>query len=121
MNLQVEQIIDSGNVRLSFGKNAPKSSSLTDYDIGNAKADEYISQYNMRGNRLNRNINRAVAIFAVVGWGVSIWKKSLKMALLWVPLGILAGLGIGAAISAHRRNDLMYNYHVREYSVRSYF
>ena len=121
MDLQVGQSIDNNKVRLDFRKSPSNPSNPPSYIIEKDKADEFVSRYNKQEDRLSRGINFAVATFAVVGWGVSIWKKSLKMALLWVPLGILAGLGIGAMFSAHRKNNLMDKYQVREYSVRSYF
>ena len=121
MNLQVGQSVDNNKVRLDFRKSPSRPPNAPSYIIEKDMADEFVSKYNKQEKRLSRNINIAVGVFALVGWGVSIWKKSLKMALLWVPLGILAGFGIGAAISAHRKNDLMDRYQVREYSVRSYF
>ena len=121
MHLQVGQNIDGNKVRLDFSKSPSNPSNSPSYVIEKDKADEFVSKYNKQENKLSRNINLAVATFALVGWGVSIWKKSLKMALLWVPAGILAGLGLGALISARKKNNLMDKYQVREYSVRSYF
>ena len=121
MKLQVGQNIDNNRVRLDFRKSPSSPSNPPSYVIEKDKADEFVSKYNKQESNLSRNINLAVAAFAVIGLGVSIWKKSLKMALLWVPAGVLAGLGIGALVSAHKKNNLMDKYQVREYSVRSYF
>lgn len=121
MKLQVGQSIDNNKVRLDFRKSPSSPANTPSYEIEKDRADEFVSKYNNQEKKLSRNINFAIAMFALVGWGVSIWKKSLKMALLWVPAGILAGLGIGALISSHKKNNLMDKYQVREYSVRSYF
>lgn len=121
MKLQVGQSIDSNRVRLDFRKSPSSPSNAPSYEIEKDKADEFVSKYNKQESKLSRNINLAVAILAIAGWGVSIWKKSLKMAFLWVPAGIIAGLGIGALISSHQKNNLMDKYQVREYSVRGYF
>ncbi len=121
MDLQIGQSIDNNRVRLDFRKSPSKPTNSPSYVIERDLADEFVNQYNKQEEKLLKNIKRGIVAFAVVGWGVSIWKKSLKMALMWVPLGILAGLGIGAIVSAHHKNNLMDKYQVREYSVRSYF
>jgi hypothetical protein len=121
MKLQVGQNIDNNRVRLDFRKSPATPNNLPSYEIEKSKADEFVRKYNNQESKLMRNTNLAVAGFAIAGWSVSIWKRSLKMAFLWVPAGILAGLGIGALISARQKNNLMDKYQVREYSVRSYF
>jgi hypothetical protein len=121
MKLQVGPSIDSNMVRLDFRKSPDKPENSPSYKIEKNKADEFVKKYNNQESKLVRYTNLAVALWAVIGWGISIYKRSLKMALLWVPAGILAGLGIGAAISNNKKNDLMNKYNVREYSVRNYF
>lgn len=121
MKLQVGQSIDSNNVRLDFCKSPSRPKNAPTYKIEKSKADEFVAKYNKQENKLVRNTNIGIAAFAIAGWAASIWKRSLKMALLWVPAGIIAGLGIGAVISARQKNNLMDKYQVREYSVRSYF
>ena len=121
MKLQIGQSIDNNMVRLDFRKSPDKPENTPSYKIEKSKADEFVKKYNNQENKLVKYTNFAVALWAVAGWGMSIYKRSLKMALLWVPAGILAGLGISGAISAYKKNNLMDKYDVREYSVRSYF
>ena len=121
MDLQVGQSINNNKVRLDFRKSPSRPPNAPSYIIERDMADEFVSKYNKQEKRLSRSINIAAGILAVVGLGAAIRKKSLKTALLWTPLSVLAVFGIGAAISAHRKNNLMDRYQVREYSVRSYF
>ena len=115
MKLQVGQSIDNGNVRLDFRKSPDKPKNSPSYIIDKSKADEFVKKYNDMEQKLLRNTNLTVAILAVAGWVVSIAKRSLKMALFGIPAGIVAGLGIGAGISAYQKNKLMDNYHVKEF------
>lgn len=121
MKLQVGPSIDNNKVRLDFCKSPEKPKNSPSYEIEESRADEFVKKYNKQDDNLKRNINIGIALFAIGGWALSIYKKSLKMALLWVPAGIIAGLGIGALISSHQKNNLMDKYEVREYSIRSYF
>ena len=121
MKLQVGQNIDSNTVRLDFRKSPDRPENSPSYKIEKNKADEFVKKYNNQEKKLSKYTNIGIALWAVGGWAMSIYKHSLKMALLWVPAGIVAGLGIGAIISSHKKNNLMDKYDVREYSVRSYF
>lgn len=121
MKLQVGPSIDNNKVRLDFCKSPGRPENSPTYEIESSRADEFVKKYNNQEKKLSRNINLSIATFAIAGWGYSIYKRSLKMALLWVPVGIVAGLGIGAAISSYKKNNLMDKYQVREYSVRTYF
>lgn len=120
MKLQVGPSIDNNMVRLDFRKGPDKPENSPSYKIEKNKADEFVKKYNNQENKLVKYTNFGVALWAVAGWGYSLYKRSLKTALLWVPAGIIAGLGVGAAVSVHKKNDLMNRYDVREYSVKNY-
>ena len=121
MKLEVGQSIDNNRVRLDFCKSPDRPKNPPTYEIEKTKADEFVKKYNNQDSKLVRNTNFVIALMAIGGWAISIYKHSLKMALLWVPAGLLAGIGVSAAISSHKKNNLMDEYKVREYSIRSYF
>jgi hypothetical protein len=121
MKLQIGPSIDNNMVRLDFRKGPDKPDNSPSYKIEKNKADEFVKKYNNQENKLVKYTNFAVALWTIAGLGYSLFKRSLKVALLWVPAGIIAGLGIGATISARKKNNLMDKYDVREYSVRNYF
>jgi len=115
MKLQIGQNIDSSSVRLDFRKSPDRPKNPPSYIIDKDKADEFVKKYNDMEQKLMRNTNFTVAILGITGWVTSIAKRSLKMILFGVPAGILAGLGLGAAISSYEKNKLMDEYNVKEF------
>ncbi len=119
MRLQIGPNIDNNRVRLDFRKSPDKPSNVPSYEIDRSKADEFVKKYNAQEKQLLNLTMVSVAAFAILGWVSSLRKRSLAWALIGIPGGIVAGLGVGAMISSHRKNNLMDKYDVKEYSKKS--
>lgn len=115
MRLEIGQNIDNKRVRLDFRKDNYSAVYMPSYVISKSKADEFISRYNEQDSILQK-----VTFCSVIGassFGGFIASHFNRKKLL-IPFGILsgvvAGLGLGAAISADKKDDLMTKYNVKE-------
>ena len=116
MRLQVGQSIDNNRVRLDFRNSPDKPKNTPSYQIEKSKADEFVRQYNSQEKKLLNFTMVTSSLFGGIGAIIAIVKRSIKHAIIGIPLGILAGWLIGTTISSHKKNDLMDRYNVKEYS-----
>lgn len=115
MRLEIGQNIDNTRVRLNFKKGNYQLDYMPSYEIQASKADEFVSKYNEQANKLKKVTLLSVIISTLFG---GIIGSSLK-GKFWLPAGILtgmlAGFGIGAAISSNKKNKLMDEYGVKQF------
>jgi hypothetical protein len=115
MRLQVGQSIDRNRVRLDFRNSPDKPKNTPSYEIEKSKADEFVRKYNTQEKQLFNLTILTSGILASVGAIIAIAKRSLKHALIGIPVGIIVGWSIGTLNSSHQKNDLMDEYNVKEY------
>ena len=115
MRLQVGQSIDRNRVRLDFRNSPDKPKNTPSYEIEKSKADEFVRKYNNQEKKLFNLTMLTSGILASVGAIIAMTKRSLKLALIGIPIGIIAGWSIGTIISSCKKNDLMDEYNVKEY------
>ncbi len=115
MKLEIGQNIDNTRVRLNFRKGDYKPDYMPSYEINAAKADEFVLKYNEQSSKLKKVTLLSVIISTIFG---GIIGSSLK-GKFWLPTGIItgimAGFGIGAAISSNTKNKLMDEYGVKQF------
>ena len=116
MRLQVGQSIDNNRVRLDFRNSPDKPKNTPSYEIEKSKADEFVRKYNSQEKQLLKFTMITSSLLGGIGAIIAIVKRSIKHAIIGIPLGILAGWLIGTTISSHKKNDLMDRYNVKEYS-----
>jgi hypothetical protein len=118
MRLQVGQSIDKNRVRLDFRNSPDKPKNTPTYEIEKSKADEFVRKYNSQEKKLFNLTILTSSILGGVGAIIAFVKHSLKHALIGIPIGILTGWGIGTTFSSHKKNGLMDEYDVKEYSKK---
>lgn len=116
MRLQVGQSIDNNKVRLDFRNSPDKPKNTPSYQIEKSKADEFVRKYNSQEKKLLSFTMLSSSLLGGFGAIIAMVKHSWKHAIVGVPAGILTGWAVGAAISSHKKNDLMDEYNVKEYS-----
>ncbi len=116
MRLEIGPNIGNNKVRLDFKKSPDRPNNIQSYEIDKSKADEFVKKYNKQEQQLLNLTMLSVAAFSIVGWIGGIKKHSWLWAIFGIPAGIITGLGLGALISSHKKNQLMDKYDVREAS-----
>ena len=118
MRLQVGQSIDKNRVRLDFRNSPDKPKNTPSYEIEKSKADEFVRKYNSQEKKLFNFTILTSSVLGGIGAIIAISKRSFKHALFGIPIGILTGWGIGTTFSYHKKNGLMDEYNVKEYSKK---
>lgn len=116
MRLQIGQNIDSTRVRLDFRNSPDKPKNIPSYEIEKSKADEFVNKYNIQEKNLFNFTMLLCGVFGGVGAVIGVLKRSFKWAVFGIPVGWLLGLGVGTVFSTQKKNELMDEYNVKEYS-----
>ncbi|MBQ8459437.1 hypothetical protein IJ541_04970 [bacterium] len=116
MKLQISTRIDDNRVRLDFRNSPGKPHYTPSYEIDKSKADEFIKEYNKQEKKLQNITTYSIGIAGLIGFLATFKKHSFKHSFIGTLAGLIAGFGIGAGISAHKKNELMDKYDVKEYS-----
>jgi uncharacterized membrane protein YsdA (DUF1294 family) len=116
MRIQVSQNIDNNRVRLDFRNSPDKPKNTPSYEIEKSKADEFVRKYNSQEKKLFNFTILTSSVLGGIGAIIAMVKHSFKHALFGIPIGILTGWGIGTSFSSHKKNNLMDEYDVKEYS-----
>lgn len=118
MRLQIGPNIDSNKVRLDFRKSPDRPDNPPSYQIDSTRADEFVNRYNSQAKKLDKFIMVSVSVLATLGFVAGMAKRSILGSLVGIAGGLLAGLGLGAAYSSHKKNNLMDKYDVKEVSQK---
>ena len=115
MRLEIGQNIDNTRVRLNFKKGNSKPEYMPSYEIQKSKADEFVAKYNEQSAKLKKTTLLSVVISTLFGGFVGFHMNNK----FWFPAGIivgmLSGIGIGAAVSSYNKNKLMDEYGVKHF------
>ncbi len=113
MRLEIGPNIGNNKVRLDFKRSPDRPDNIYSYEIEKSKADEFVKKYNAQERKLLDLTILSVAFFSIIGWLAGIRKRSWAWAVIGIPAGIITGLGLGAAISSYKKNNLMDKYDVK--------
>jgi uncharacterized membrane protein len=116
MRLQVGAGISNNNVRLDFRKSSDRPNNTPSYIIEKSKADEFVKKFNTQEKKLLNLTMLTATGLAIIGWISALHKRSWKHALTVIPLGFVSGLGLGAIFASYKKNRLMNEYNVKEFS-----
>lgn len=113
MRLQIGPNLDNNNVRLDFKRSPDIPSNAPSYEIQAHKADEFVKKYNKQEKNLMSGTLVSSLALATTSLILSLKRNSWLWAILGIPGGIFTGIGVGAMVSSHKKNDLMDKYNVK--------
>lgn len=121
MKLMIGPSINNDKVRLDFRNSPDKPSHVPSYEIDNAKADEFVKQYNSQTDKLHKMTNSIMGVSGIIG-GIGaakiilgMGKNKLLKAVASIAVALTSGALISAFISSKMKNKLMDEYNVQKH------